>query len=110
FFVFRAHSFIFASSHFRKQLNRVVYLFASERAVQFCVVDVQATVDHPLYYCSYHTPRPLSAVTSNWLKLKFFSEQVFKMNISRMYDMICLISKKKYMTKKKKMKESKDKR
>uniref|UniRef100_A0A915JFB0 Secreted protein n=1 Tax=Romanomermis culicivorax TaxID=13658 RepID=A0A915JFB0_ROMCU len=60
--------FIFASSRFQKQLNRVVFLFASERAVQFCVVDVQATVDHPLYYCYYRAPRPvLSAVTSIWI-------------------------------------------
>uniref|UniRef100_A0A915JCW2 Uncharacterized protein n=1 Tax=Romanomermis culicivorax TaxID=13658 RepID=A0A915JCW2_ROMCU len=43
---------------------------ANERAVQFCVVDIQATVDHPLYYrCTQLHAPILSAVTSNWLNL-----------------------------------------
>uniref|UniRef100_A0A915IX27 Uncharacterized protein n=1 Tax=Romanomermis culicivorax TaxID=13658 RepID=A0A915IX27_ROMCU len=50
---------------FRKQLNRGIIIFASERDVHFCVINIQATVDDPLYYHCYHVPRPfLSAVTS----------------------------------------------
>uniref|UniRef100_A0A915IDN5 Uncharacterized protein n=1 Tax=Romanomermis culicivorax TaxID=13658 RepID=A0A915IDN5_ROMCU len=68
-FCFSAHSFIFASNPFRKQLNRVVFLFASKRAIFFCVVNVQATIDHPLYYPCYPALCPvLTAITSNWIK------------------------------------------
>uniref|UniRef100_A0A915KDG8 Uncharacterized protein n=1 Tax=Romanomermis culicivorax TaxID=13658 RepID=A0A915KDG8_ROMCU len=41
-------------------------LFASKRSAQFCVVDVEATVDHSLYYRSPSAPHPvLFAVTPN---------------------------------------------
>uniref|UniRef100_A0A915LDM5 Uncharacterized protein n=1 Tax=Romanomermis culicivorax TaxID=13658 RepID=A0A915LDM5_ROMCU len=50
---------------FRKQLNRGIIIFASERAVHFCVIDDQATVD--CYRIASLLPRPapfLSTVTS----------------------------------------------
>uniref|UniRef100_A0A915KYH3 Uncharacterized protein n=1 Tax=Romanomermis culicivorax TaxID=13658 RepID=A0A915KYH3_ROMCU len=59
-FVVHNHFVYLQAAVFRKQLNRGVIIFASERAVHFCVIDDPVTVD------CYRIPSLLPHPTPLW--------------------------------------------
>uniref|UniRef100_A0A915KML7 Uncharacterized protein n=1 Tax=Romanomermis culicivorax TaxID=13658 RepID=A0A915KML7_ROMCU len=72
FFVFQSAAvrIFICKQPFSKAVKRSHILFASKRFAGFCVVDVQATVDHSLYYRSHSARTPvLFAVTPHLVKI-----------------------------------------